>query len=107
VPAWAKIDLHLHQPVRGWFGLGRLRCETCSERWGRHGCYFRESAARMFVRTATSAQLRTAMDTGLVTRDDLHLRRRPRPTGTHRRKPRPYPTGPGLFADLGPMVVRA
>lgn len=99
VPAWAKIELHLHQPRRGWFGLGRLRCEWCSERWGRFGCYFRQTAARAFVLNASTAQLREAMTAGRITRDDLHLRRRSRRSGAHRRKPSPHPVGPGPLAE--------
>jgi hypothetical protein len=34
VPAWAKIDLQLHQPYRTFLGLGRLKCDWC-EKWGR------------------------------------------------------------------------
>ncbi|MFG3341806.1 hypothetical protein [Glycomyces sp. NPDC048151] len=98
VPARAKIDLHLHQPRRSWFGLGPLRCEWCSEKWGRFGCYFREAAARWFVQTATAAQQREAMASGRITRDDLHLRRRVR-TGAHRRKPSPHPRQPGPLAE--------
>jgi hypothetical protein len=99
VPSWAKIDLHLHhQSRRAWFGLGRLRCEWCSEKWGRYGCHYRERAARVFVHTATAAQQREAMNAGRITREDLHLRRRVR-TGAHRRRPRPYPTTPGPLAE--------
>jgi hypothetical protein len=100
VPAWAKTALHLHRPYRPWFGLGRLRCEWCGERWGRHGCYYRESAARMFVNSASRAQHEAALLAGDVTADDLHLRRRTRPTGSHRRKPRPYPTPPGPLFEV-------
>lgn len=98
VPAWAKIDLHLHQPRRGWFGLGRLRCEWCSERWGSHGCRVRESAARTFVYTSTAAQRKEAMKSGRITWDDLRLRRRVR-AGAHRREQRPRPSGPGPLAE--------
>ncbi|MEV3937697.1 hypothetical protein AB0K52_17160 [Glycomyces sp. NPDC049804] len=89
VPAWAKIDLQLHQPYRTFLGLGRLRCDWCGERWGRHGCLIRESAAKLFVYTASEAQKQAALDSGDLTSDDLKLRRR-RPA-RHRRKPRPYP----------------
>jgi hypothetical protein len=88
VPAWAKIDLQLHRPYRTWFGLGRSRCEWCGERWGRHGCPMRESAAKLFVYTATAAQKTAAIDSGELTADDLKLRRR-RPV-RHRRKPSPF-----------------
>ncbi|HEU5128844.1 MAG TPA: hypothetical protein VFU12_12720 [Glycomyces sp.] len=95
VPAWVKINLQLHRPRRSWLGFGRLRCEWCGERWGRHGCYFRESAARMFARTAEPAQRRAALATGEVTEADLALKR-PRPSGRHRRRPpRPHP-GPAF-----------
>lgn len=96
VPAWAKIDLQLHQPYRTWFGLGRLRCEWCGDHWGRFGCLLRTSAARIFVYTASPAQLEAAQLSGEITADDLSLRRRrrPRSTGAHRRKPRPYPRSP-------------
>lgn len=106
VPARAKIDLHLHQPRRGWFGLGRLRCEWCTERWGRFGCYFRETAAREFVRTATAAQQREAIAAGRITRDDLHLRRRIR-TGAHRRKPTAHLGLQDLLAGIDLSAVRA
>lgn len=102
VPAWAKIDLHLHKPIRGWFGLGRLRCEWCSEAWGSHGCRIREFAARLFVRNSTAAQRTAAIDSGELTFDDLRLSRNAPPR--HRRKPSPHPrpdTSPGLFAALG------
>lgn len=89
VPAWAKIDLQLHRPYRAWFGLGRLRCEWCGERWGRHGCPLRESAAKLYVYTASAAQKQAALDSGELTADDLKLRRR-RPV-RHRRKPSPHP----------------
>ncbi|MCD0443708.1 hypothetical protein LO763_08750 [Glycomyces sp. A-F 0318] len=88
VPSWAKIDLQLHRPVRAWFGFGRLRCDWCGERWGRHGCPMRESAARLFVYTASPAQRQAALDSGDLAETDLRLRRS-RPAG-HRRKPRPY-----------------
>jgi hypothetical protein len=92
VPAWAKIDLQLHQPYRTWLGFGRLRCEWCGERWGRHGCPLRESAARLFVYTASPAQREAALLSGDITAEDLDLRRRA--TGSHRRRPRPYATSP-------------
>lgn len=89
VPAWAKIDLQLHQPYRTWLGFGRLRCEWCGESWGRHGCSTRESAARLFLYTASPAQRTAALDSGDLTTDDLRLRRiRP---ARHRRKPSPHP----------------
>ncbi|MEU6858405.1 hypothetical protein AB0B28_05960 [Glycomyces sp. NPDC046736] len=106
VPARAKIDLHLHQPRRAWFGLGRQRCEWCSERWGRHGCYYRETAAREFVRTASAAQQREAIASGHITRDDLHLRRRLR-TGAHRREPRVHLDLQALLAEIDLSAVRA
>lgn len=89
VSAWVKIDLQLHQPYRTFLGLGRLRCDWCGEKWGRHGCSSRESAARLFVYTATRAQLAAALDSGDLTADDLRLRRKP--PARHRRKPSPYP----------------
>lgn len=89
VPAWVKIDLHLHQPYRAWFGLGRLRCEWCGEAWGRHGCSSRESAARLFVYTSTAAQRAAAFDSGILSFDDLRLRRAT--PARHRRKPSPHP----------------
>jgi hypothetical protein len=89
VPGWAKIDLQLHQPTRGWFGFGRLRCDWCGERWGRHGCPSRESAARLFVYTASRTQKAAALDSGDLTADDLRLRRSA--PVRHRRRPRPYP----------------
>lgn len=89
VPAWAKIDLQLHQPYRTWLGFGRLRCAWCGEVRGRHGCSSRESAARLFVYTATRAQKAAALDSGDITADDLRLRRSA-PT-RHRRRPSPRP----------------
>lgn len=95
VPAWVKIDLHLHRPLRTWLGFGRLRCEWCGEKWGCHGRPSRESAARMFAYTAEPAQRRAALATGEVTEADLALKR-PRPSGRHRRRPpRPHP-GPAF-----------
>ncbi|MCC3762477.1 hypothetical protein K3N28_05265 [Glycomyces sp. TRM65418] len=102
VPAGVKIDLQLHQPYRTWLGLGRLRCEWCGERWGRHGCPPRESAVRLFVYTASPAQREAALLSGDLTTDDLRLRRRVRSSGAHRRKPRPYPT-----PEVGPRLVGA
>jgi hypothetical protein len=100
VPAWAKIDLQLHQPYRTWFGFGRLRCDWCGERWGRHGCHARESAARHFLYSASPAQQEAALLAGDITAEDLQLRRRIRPTGAHRRRPRPYPAPPPLTGRL-------
>lgn len=91
VPAWAKTALQLHRPYRTWFGFGRQRCEWCGERWGRHGCSYRESAARAFVRTATRVQHKQALASGDITNHDLHLRRRSRRLGAHRKEPRPVP----------------
>ncbi|MQM28565.1 hypothetical protein [Glycomyces albidus] len=91
VPAWAKIDLQLHQPYRTWFGFGRLRCDWCGERWGRHGCHFRGSAARHFIATATVPQREAALLSGDINPEDLRLHRRYRPTGAHRRRPSPWP----------------
>jgi len=99
VPSWAKIDLQLHQPYRTWFGFGRLVCEWCGERWGRHGCSHRESAARLFVYTASSAQREASLLSGEITADDLSLRRRVRSTSSHRRRPRPYPVA--AFGQVG------
>jgi hypothetical protein len=89
VPARAKIALQLHQPYRTWLGLGRLRCAWCGEVWGRHGCSSRESAARLFVYTASRSQKTAALDSGDLTEADLRLRRRS-PT-RHRRRPSPHP----------------
>lgn len=89
VPAWTKISLQLHRPYRTFLGLGRLKCEWCGERWGRHGCLSRKSAAKLFVYTASAAQRTAALDSGDITPDDLNLRRRT--PVRHRRKPRPYP----------------
>ncbi|WP_304608829.1 hypothetical protein [Glycomyces amatae] len=75
VPAWTKIDLQLHQPYRTFLGFGRLRCDWCGERWGRHGCPSRESAARLFLHTASPAQRQAALDSGDLTPADLRLRR--------------------------------
>lgn len=104
VPAWVKIDLQLHQPFRAWLGLGRLRCDWCGEAWGSLGCPSRESAAQLFVYTASRAQKEAALMAGEITPTDLKLRPvhpasgrpapdRPssRPTGRHRRRPRPAP----------------
>ncbi|MEU5875404.1 hypothetical protein AB0A73_28055 [Glycomyces sp. NPDC047369] len=91
VPAWAKIDLQLHQPYRTWLGFGRLRCDWCGERWGKHGCHYRESAARHFLNTASAAQQEAALLAGDITAEDLRIKRRPRPSGAHRRRPSPYP----------------
>ncbi|WP_143014950.1 hypothetical protein [Glycomyces harbinensis] len=49
----------------------------------------RESAARQFVYTASSAQQEAALVSGDITEADLQLRRS-QPTG-HRRKPSPHP----------------
>jgi len=87
-PSWAKIDLQLHQPYRTFLGFGRLRCDWCGERWGRHGCPSRESAARQFVYTASAAQKQAALLSGDLTEADLQLRRRS--PVHHRRRPRPY-----------------
>ncbi|MCD0443560.1 hypothetical protein LO763_07950 [Glycomyces sp. A-F 0318] len=89
VPAWAKIDLQLHQPYRTWLGFGRLRCDWCGEAWGRHGCSSRESAARVFLYTASPAQRQAALDSDDLTADDLRLRRSV--PARHRRRPRPHP----------------
>lgn len=89
IPTWAKIDLQLHQPYRTWLGFGRLRCDWCGERWGRHGCPARESAARLYLYTASSAQRKAALDSGDLTETDLLLRRRSK--AGHRRKPSPHP----------------
>ena len=96
VPAWAKIDLQLHQPYRTFLGFGRLRCDWCGEAWGRHGCPSRKSAARQFVYTASVTQRTAALDSGDLTETDLQLRRTAptrhcRPAPLHRRKPSPYP----------------
>lgn len=102
VPSRAKIDLQLHQPYRTWLGLGRLRCAWCGERWGRHGCPSRESAARLFVYTASRAQKAAALDSGDLTADDLRLRRAA--PAHHRRRPSPHPrrqTSASPFAALG------
>ena len=106
VPAWVKIDLQLHQPYRTLLGFGRLRCDWCGEKWGRHGCPSRESAARLFVHTASRPQQEAALAAEEITPADLQLRpRRPAPgrpapappTGRHRRRPRPAPeTSPPL-----------
>lgn len=107
VPAWAKIDLQLHQPYRTWLGFGRLRCDWCGEAWGRHGCSMRESAARIFVYTASRAQKAAALDSGDLTADDLRLRRTHTRPARHRRTPSPHPRrtpsddSPSLFAALG------
>jgi hypothetical protein len=89
VPAWAKIDLQLHQPYRTLLGFGRLRCVWCGERWGRHGCPSRESAARLFLYTASPAQRTAALASGDLPDTDLRLRRSA--PARHRRRPRPYP----------------
>ncbi|GAA2144440.1 hypothetical protein [Glycomyces algeriensis] len=89
VPAWAKIDLQLHQPYHTFLGLGRVRCDWCGEKWGRHGCSSRESAARLFLYTTTRTQKAAALDSGEITPDDLRLRRRT--PARHRRKPSPHP----------------
>ncbi|RRR96550.1 hypothetical protein [Glycomyces terrestris] len=99
VPAWAKIDLQLHQPYRTWLGFGRLRCDWCGERWGRHGCYYRESAARHFLDTASPAQREAALLAGDISTEDLRPRRRTRLTGAHRRRPSPFPA-PALVPRL-------
>ncbi|MEU6248289.1 hypothetical protein [Glycomyces sp. NPDC047010] len=91
VPPWAKIDLQLHQPYRTWLGFGRLRCDWCGERWGRHGCHARESAARHFLNSASTAQQEAALLAGDINAEDLNLRRRYRATGAHRRRPGHYP----------------
>jgi hypothetical protein len=80
--------MQLHQPSRTWLGFGRQRCDWCGERWGAHGCAARESAARLFLYTATSAQRVAALDSGDLSPADLRLRRR-RPS-RHRREPRPH-----------------
>lgn len=87
VPSRVKIDLQLHQPYRTFLGLGRLRCDWCGEKWNRHGCPARESAARLFLYTASRAQKAAALDAGDLTPDDLHLRRTA--PARHRRRPSP------------------
>ncbi|MFG3339138.1 hypothetical protein [Glycomyces sp. NPDC048151] len=117
VPAWTKISLQLHQPYRTWLGLGRLRCDWCGDLWKAHGCAARESAARLFLYTATEPQRTAALDSGDITESDLSLRRHNR-SGTHagprtsarlhsrpparhrRRKPSPYPTPPNPLTAL-------
>lgn len=90
VPAWVKIDLQLHRPFRTWLGFGRLRCEWCGEKWGRHGCPSRESAARLFAYTTEPAQHRAVLAAGEATEADFALKR-PRPSGRPRyRPPRPH-----------------
>jgi hypothetical protein len=106
VPARVKIDLQLHQPYRTWLGFGRLKCAWCDETWGRHGCPTRESAARLFLYTATAAQRTAALDSGDINADDLKLRRRATHHRRHhrRRKPSPYPrpdAPPNPLAALG------
>lgn len=101
VPAWAKIDLQLHQPYRTLLGFGRLRCDWCGEPWGRHGCPSRESAVRLFLYTARPAQRQAALDSGELTHADLRLHRdtpdcstraaRSTRPARHRRKPSPRP----------------
>ncbi|THV40100.1 hypothetical protein [Glycomyces buryatensis] len=104
VPACSKIDLELHRPYRTWLGFGRQRCAWCGEKWGRHGCRARESAARLFVYTATVAQKEAALVSGDLTSADLELRRplhfhrstatgfhNTEAPGRHRRRPRPDP----------------
>lgn len=100
-PAWAKIDLQLHSPYRTWLGFGRLRCMWCGERWGRHGCPSRESAAKLFVYTASPAQLEAALESGDLTETDLELSRRTIPAGAHRRRLRPFPRPSNAAAALG------
>jgi hypothetical protein len=110
VPAWAKIDLQLHRPYRTFLGFGRLRCDWCGERWGRHGCPSRESAARQFMYTASPAQRQAALDSGDLTPVDLQLRRAAparhcRPAPLHRRTPSPRP-GPRSAASDTPSHHR-
>ncbi|GAA2165569.1 MULTISPECIES: hypothetical protein [Glycomyces] len=88
-PARAKIDLQLHQRYRTRLGLGRLRCEGCGETGNRHSCTARESAARLFLYTATRTRIAAALDSGRLTTDDLRLRRTA--PARHRRRPRPHP----------------
>lgn len=89
IPGWAKIDLQLHEPIRGWFGFGRLRCAWCGAPWDRHGCPTREFAARTFVAAASPAQKEAALVSGELTDADLQLRwSRP---NRHRRGPKPVP----------------
>lgn len=107
VPAWAKIDLQLHQPYRTWLGFGPLRCLWCEEPWGRHGCWSRESAARHFVRTASPAQQEAALVSGDLTDADLELRRRIRPSGAHRRRHSPCPRLGPLAGPIAAVRVAA
>ncbi|GAA2134750.1 hypothetical protein [Glycomyces algeriensis] len=105
VPSRTKIDLQLHRPYRTWLGFGRLRCDWCGDRWGDHGCTVRESAARLFLYTATASQRAAALDSGEITTTDLKLHRHARPHSRtparhRRRKPRPYPTPPNPLAAL-------
>ncbi|HEY1094770.1 MAG TPA: hypothetical protein VGE61_08705, partial [Glycomyces sp.] len=99
-------DLQLHQPYRTWLGFGRLRCDWCGDHWGEHGCAARESAARLFLYTATESQRTAALDSGDITTTDLKLHRQPRTrhrssAARHRRrKPSPYPTPPNPLAGL-------
>lgn len=105
VPARTKIDLQLHRPYRTWLGFGRLRCDWCGDLWKAHGCTARESAARLFLYTATEPQRAAALDSGDITESDLSLRRHRsthhRPMARHRRRrPRPYPTPPNPLTAL-------
>jgi hypothetical protein len=100
VPARTKIDLHLHEPYRTWLGFGRLRCTWCGERWGAHGCTARESAARLFLYTASSAQRAAALDSGDISPADLRLRRRTPTRHRRRTRPSPGPASPNPLAAL-------
>lgn len=104
VPSRAKIDLHLHQPYRTWLGLGRLRCAWCGERWGLHGCPSRESAARLFVYTASRAQKAAALDSGDLTPEDLRLRRSA-PVHHRHRRPSPHPRRRTPAAPANPFAA--
>jgi len=75
------------------------------EGWNQSSRPTRESAARLFLYTATAAQRTAALDSGDITADDLQLRHRTSRHRHHRRsKPSPYPrpdAPPNPLAALG------
>jgi len=51
-PAKVVLDMHSTQH-RGWFGLGRRRCDTCGEPWTKYGCSAHIEKMQTYLQVST------------------------------------------------------